>query len=531
MNKLSIALAAALATLSAPSFATSLPAPLPVKQEATSPMIVQFIGTLPSVSLDLGDARIGEKGGFGNLRPEVLGHIQRVERAGGFKAKHGFSHAVRGFSADLTSTQVAQLKANPLVKLVEPDVKIRAVAQTLPYGINTSGATTSPAVLAGDGLANSVNLSQVAAFVVDTGVALHPDLNVGPQINYVGDNIAGDCNGHGTHVAGTIGAKDDSAYVVGVAPGVQILPLKVLDCTGSGYSSSLIKAFDYATSAAVANPAMKYVLNASVGFPPGTTISTLDTSVANAANSGVLVSVAAGNDGVNSCGTTMVKLSSGQSATGVLAVGAVDSAGREASFSNYGACVAIWAPGVSVLSTSSSLSTVTMSGTSMATPHVTGAAAIIRAASPSLTPAQVDERLKSLARLPGTLSKDGRAITHLDISKVTADGSSTPTPTLGSVAVVSPSSVDFGIAKTRTAAVARSITIQNNGDAPMTITGFSGLPPIVSLTSNSCSNVAAGQACTANFVMSTSKKYKFSATVSTVGAKQNSAFTMTGQVQ
>ncbi len=516
--------ALALGAFAAASFAAA-----PVKQEQLFPTIVQFVPSLPSIAPDLSDSRISQRAGFGNLRPEVLAHVQRIERAMGFQAKHGFSHAVKGFSADLTATQVAQLKANPLVRLVEPDAVASVVAQSTPYGINASGAVASPAALAGDGLTNGVNLSAVAAFVVDTGVALHPDLNVGEQVNYVGDGIAGDCHGHGTHVAGTLGAKDDASFVVGMAPGVRILPLKVLGCDGSGSASNLIKAFDYAAATAVATPATKYVLNASIGFPPGTAISTLDTAVTNTANSGVLVSVAAGNNGVVGCTTTMVKLSSAQYGTGVMAVGAVDSLSKEASFSNYGSCLALWAPGVSVLSTSNTLATATMSGTSMAAPHVAGAAAVVRAANPGLTPVQVDERLKSLVRTPGTLSKDGRAIVQLDISRVTTDGT---TPVLvGSVAQVTPTSVDFGVVKLRSSTVIRSVTVLNAGDTAMSLSGFANLPSGVTLKSSNCSNVAPGLTCAASFSMSTAKKLSFKATVSTVGAKQNGVFTMAGQVQ
>lgn len=514
----SLITAAVLSAMSATSAMASSPAP-----EKTIPVIVQFAHVLAAADPDLSDTRIGNRAGFGNLRPDVLGHIQRLERSHGFKAKHGFSRVVKGFSANLTPGQIAQLRGNPAVRMVEPDVPMYGTEQTLPWGISSTGATTSPASRAGDGLDNGMSLNQVRAFVVDSGIALHPDLNVGAQVNYVGDGIAGDCNGHGTHVAGTIGARDNADAVVGMAPGILLLPIKVLDCTSTGSASNLIKAFDYAAATAAANPAIKYVLNASIGFPPGTVIATLDAAIQNTVAAGVFVTVAAGNDAAANCGTTMVNLSQGQGATGVVAVGALDSANREAYFSNYGPCIGVWAPGVSVYSTSSSLGVVSMNGTSMAAPHVAGAAALIRATEPALSPVEVDARIKALAPTLGTVSRDGRAIIGLNVATVA--------PRLVSVAQVSPGTLDFGIIKSGKGAAIRTLTVKNAGSAAMTITGFSGVPTGVTLVGNTCSGVAAGQSCLATFSLSDSRKMTVAAQVTTQGASTNSSFTVRGQVK
>ena len=511
-------IAAVLSAMSAASAGAAQPA-----SEKTFPVIVQLATTLPAVTPDVTDARINNRAGFGDVRPEVLGHIQRLEKAHGFKAKHGFSRVIKGFSANLTAAQIAQLRYSPGVRLVEMDVEMRATAQTLPWGISSTGASTSPAALAGDGLDNGVNLSQVRAIVADSGVALHPDLNLDAQVNYVDDGIAGDCNGHGTHVAGTIGARDNADAVVGMAPGVPILPVKVLDCSGKGTASNLIKAFDYAASTATANPNIKYVFNASIGFPPGTSIASLDTAVQNAVAAGVFVSVAMGNDGAANCTNTMVNLSQGQGATGVVAVGAIDSAGQEASWSNYGPCVGVWAPGVSVYSTSNSLGIASMSGTSMASPHVAGAAALIRATDPSLTPAQVDARIKAMVPTLGTVSKDGRAIVGLNVASVA--------PRLTSIAQVSPSILDFGTVKFGKAAAVQSITVRNAGNQAMSLTGFTALPTGVTLNGHNCTSVAAGQSCSATFTLGTSRRGVISATVTTQGATTNGTFTMRGQVK
>jgi len=524
MKSQSFRRAAALLTLIAtPGFATAQP---PSSNDQARNMIVKFKDMLPSVVPRLNDRRMSEARSFGYLNRNVMGHIQRLEMTHGFQARHGFSVVLNGFSARLTDAQIAQIRANPFVDKIEIDAPIFAVSQALPYGIKNVGATVSPAAMAGDGISNQTSaLANVRAVVIDTGIATHVDLNVVDYVNYVGDGIDGDCQGHGTHVAGTIGAKDDATDVVGVAPGVPLLAIKVLDCNGSGSSSNLIKAFDYTANQAKTYPNLKYVANASLGFPTGTVISTVDTSIKNSVAAGVFVAVAAGNSADNTCQTVMVNLSSGTAATGVMAVSAVDSAYNEASFSSYGSCIAAWAPGVSILSTAKSGGTVTYSGTSMATPHVAGAATLVRAVSPELTAVQVDESLKTRAKNTGTLSKDGRAIKHLDVSTV---GSSTTT-TGSSIASASTSLVDFGAVKVRSN-VSRSIGFTNSGTATMTLTGLSNLPAPVSVSSNNCSSIAVGASCSMSLKLNTSKVISFSSTVTTVGATTNVSFGVKGAV-
>lgn len=517
-----LALAAALASAILTQSALAAAAP---DFQPRQRVIVQLQAKLPAVPVDLNDTRMTPGHRFQGVRTDVVGHVQRMERAHGFTADQGFSTAVNGFSASLTSTQIAALRKDAAVRVVEPDAVMKAVAQTVPYGIANSGATVSSAAKAGDGLANAtLRLDNVRAFVVDTGIANHPDLNVVDYQNFVGDGVNGDCNGHGTHVAGTIGAKDDASYVVGMAPGVSLGALKVLDCNGSGYASNLIKAFDYAASQAMANPTMRYVANASIGFPTGTVLTTLDSAIQNAVAAGVFVAVAAGNSADNTCSTTMVQLSSGTNGTGVMAVAAADSTYREATFSSYGACVATWAPGVSVTSTSNTGSVATMSGTSMATPHVTGAAAVVRAVNSGYAPAQVDTALKTLAKSTGTASKDGRAIRHLDISQVSDSTSystaSTTTPLL-----------NFGTVKLNSAAPSQQAKFVNDGTSTMTLTGLSGLPTQLTVTGSTCSNVAPGATCAVTLQLKTSKRGSFNTTVKTLGATTNTSFVVQGAVK
>lgn len=531
------ALLAILFASTTPAWAQASPAPA----APTPPRyIVQFQNTLSSTTVNLADSRVRDKYAFGNLRPEVMGHIQRLEKAYGLKAQHGFSKVLKGFSAHLTAAQLARLKADPQVLRIELDAKVKATAQSIPWGIASAGATTAAAVRAGDGLDNSAALGSVRVLVLDTGISAHPDLNVVERLNYVGDGIDYDCNGHGTHVAGTIGAKDDSGFVVGMAPGVGLTAVKVLDCNGSGYASNLIKAFDYAAAAAAANPGIQYVANASVGFPAGTVIASLDTSLKNAVSSGVLIAVAAGNSADNTCGSTMVGLSSGVQGTGVMAVAAADSSGNEASFSSYGSCVALWAPGVSVLSDSNVGGVTTMSGTSMATPHVAGAAAMVRAVNPQWTPAQVDAYLKATTLTSGAGSKDGRLVARLNISQLSGSTDPAPTPTPApapepapspvSIATVTSGNLDFGLVKRNSLAPTRKVTVTNTGNVSMSLTALTNLPLVLKPVASTCSNVLPGGSCYITLQLNTTKRTVFSATVSTVGATTNGKFAVKGTV-
>lgn len=204
-------------------------------------------------------------------------------------------------------------------------------------------------------------------YLIDTGVSSHPDLNVQSRINFAG-GLDNDCNGHGTHVAGIAAARDNSTHVVGVAPGAPIVAVKVLDCNGSGQTSNVIKGVDWVTANATVPNA---VANMSLG---GGTSTAMDDAVRNSAATGILYAIAAGNNSGNACGYSPSRI--GGSTPGVLVVAATDEQGREASFSNSGNCVDIWAPGVDVLSTSFTGGTAVLSGTSMSSPHVAGAAAL-----------------------------------------------------------------------------------------------------------------------------------------------------------
>jgi subtilisin family serine protease len=314
----------------------------------------------------------------------------------GAAVDHVWSYALHGYSAVIPNDRVAAVRADANVAYVEPDGDVSIDAQTLPWGIDKIDADRS-STLAGNG---SGAITNADAYVIDTGIDVtHPDLNVVEFRNYAGGQNT-DCNGHGSHVAGTIGAKDDSSGVVGVAPGIRLHAVKVLRCNGSGSWSSVISGIDY-VAGTTTRPA---VANMSLGGAQNTAV---DQAVKNAAGKGVFFAVAAGNDGAPACGHSPAAAGT---TNGVATVAATDSGDNEASWSNYGSCVDVWAPGVSVYSTYKNGGYATLSGTSMATPHVAGGAALYLSSHTGASPSSVESALKGAAVSTGTRSKDGRTI-------------------------------------------------------------------------------------------------------------------------
>lgn len=332
------------------------------------------------------------------LDPDVVGAVRALESAHGFRADQLYSAALRGFSARLTADQIRELEDNPDVAYVEPDLVMTIQAQTLPWGINRVDADIS-STRAGDGTGA---VSNVNIYIIDTGIGAHQDLNRVRHVNFTGDGLNTDCHGHGTHVAGTAAARDNTVDVVGVAPGAPLTGVKVLGCSGSGLTSNIIKGVDWVTANAV-RPA---VANMSLG---GGASTALDDAVRNSVARGVFYAVAAGNSSTNACNSSPARAGAGTN-NGIATVAATDINNNEASFSNFGPCVDIWAPGVSILSTRLGGGTTTLSGTSMASPHVAGAAALLLSSNPGASPAAVESTLKSQSVNFGTFSKDGRSI-------------------------------------------------------------------------------------------------------------------------
>jgi len=384
--------------------ALALAAPLAQAETAKS-YIVQFADNAVQapVRKPVRDARrTADPHSWGYVDDRVMERTQATEARYGIKAQHAYSHALKGFAAKLTPAQLVLLKADPSVLAIEEDKPMTAIGQTIPWGISKTRDTLS-STLAGNG---SGTVTGVNVYVIDTGISTHPDLNLVRHVNFTGDGQNTDCNGHGTHVSGTVGAKDDAASVVGMAPGVALTGIKVLGCTGSGTTSGVIKGVDWVTANAV-KPA---VANMSLG---GGVSTLLDSAVVKSVNAGVVYAIAAGNSATDACTSSPARV--GKTIGGAIAIAATDSNDAEASFSNYGSCVENWAPGVSILSTYLNGGLAIGSGTSMASPHAAGAAALYLSRYRTATPAAVESAIRGTAVTTGTVSKDGRPVTRLDV--------------------------------------------------------------------------------------------------------------------
>jgi subtilisin family serine protease len=297
--------------------------------------------------------------------------------------------ALSGFSARMTAAEARRLAADPAVESVSQDRRARlADTQANPpsWGLDR---IDQPALPLSTGYRYPGAASNVTAYVIDTGVRIsHAEFGGRAAYgwDFVDDDaVADDCHGHGTHVAGTIGGA-----TTGVAKGVRVVALRAFGCDGWGEYSDIIAAVDWVTANATAS-SLPAVVNMSIG---GAASPELNDAVQASIASGVTYAVAAGNDNADACGASPA------SAPDALTVAASDPADARAPFSNHGGCVDLFAPGVSITSAGavSDISIAVMSGTSMAAPHVAGAAALVLAADPAATPAQVRATLVGLAR-------------------------------------------------------------------------------------------------------------------------------------
>jgi subtilisin family serine protease len=308
-----------------------------------------------------------------------------VERRGG-RLGYVYQSALTGFSATLTETAARQFAADPTVALVEQNHRVRvADTQTNPpsWGLDRIDQRDLPL---DKSYTSSTTASNVHAYIIDTGILTTHVAFAGRAVSgrdtVDNDNDATDCHGHGTHVAGTVGSG-----LYGVAKGVSLVAVRVLDCQGSGSDAGVVAGIDWVTANAI-KPA---VANMSLG---GGASPTLDAAVLKSINAGITYGIAAGNGDIfgtpqDACGTSPARVPA------AITVGATQIDDAKASFSNYGTCLDIFAPGVGITSSwgSGNTATNTISGTSMATPHVVGAAALILAANPTFTPAQVRDKM------------------------------------------------------------------------------------------------------------------------------------------
>ena len=335
----------------------------------------------------------------------VAGFVQDLERGRGFRADFVYSRAIKGFAARLSAQQIADLENDPRVAYVELDGPVSIDQRGKKPGGgggDTIAPQTTPWGIAKIGAAGNGDVSNVHAYIIDTGVdATHADLNVIGHVNFAG-GLNLDCHGHGTHVGGTVAARDNTQDVVGVAPGAPLVGVKVLNCQGSGTMSGVIAGVDWVTGNAV-KPA---IANMSLG---GGATAALDDAVRRSAASGVFYSIAAGNSGADACNSSPARAGT---TDGVMTTAAVDMNDIEASWSNYGSCVDVWAPGVGIQSTKRGGGTTTMSGTSMAAPHVGGGGALVLSAG-NASAADVEAALKKTAQFTATKSEDNRDIVRL----------------------------------------------------------------------------------------------------------------------
>jgi subtilisin family serine protease len=308
---------------------------------------------------------------------DVAGIADELTAKHNGKTKHVYGKALKGFAAELSDKDAAELADDFRVKYVEEDsvVSLEATQTGATWGLDRIDQRNLPL---NSSYTYNVTGAGVKAYIVDTGINLTHNEFGGRAIDGF-DAIdalpASDCNGHGTHVAGTVGGS-----LYGVAKGVTLVAVRVLDCGGSGSNSGVIAGVNYvASNHSAGQPA---VANMSLG---GGISQALDDAVNAAVADGVTFAVAAGNSNANACNYSPAR------AGAAITVGSTTSSDARSSFSNYGSCLDIFAPGSTITSAwySSNSATNTISGTSMASPHVAGVAALYLQANPSASPATV----------------------------------------------------------------------------------------------------------------------------------------------
>ncbi len=347
--------------------------------------------------------------------PDPVATAGSFARTLGIGLGHIFQQALKGFSAKIPAGLVNTVRLNPWVRYVTPDLEVVAFQQTVPTGIRRIGADHNTIAA----IDESDTRVDVGIAIIDTGInQTHPDLNVKGGACFAVTLFFGvvvsscsspeDDNGHGTHVAGIAAALDNGIGVVGVAPGANLYAVKVLGKNGSGALSNVIKGIDWVTQNA--STLKIKVANMSLGASGSndgncgqSNNDPLHQAICNSVAAGVTYVVAAGNAGVDAAGTipaaypeviTVSALADTDGLPGGL--GPVSNYGADdtfATFSNFGPAVDLIAPGVDILSTYLNGGYATLSGTSMAAPHVTGAAALYLAQNAGASPQQVRQAL------------------------------------------------------------------------------------------------------------------------------------------
>lgn len=354
----------------------------------------------------------------------------KMAKEHGLVTSHVYKSAIKGFSAIIPEGQLDKIKSDPKVRFIQQDSIVTIFKPSSPPGKGGNGGTTQPPQVIPTGIDRiDADLSNTAAIdgtdqrvdvdiaILDTGIAPHPDLNIADGINFANGNPNNwkDKNGHGTHVAGIAAALDNDIGVVGVAPGARLHAVKVLGNSGSGFLSDVIAGVDWVTAKNTNNDPTDdiEVVNMSlggVGSDDGncgnTNNDALHLAICNSVSSGAVYAVAAGNSATDASSQipaaydeviTVSALADFDGKAGGLgsATCRSDQDDTFADFSNFGADVDLIAPGVCILSTWIGEGYNTISGTSMSSPHVAGAAALYIANHPNSSPTDVKAALVS----------------------------------------------------------------------------------------------------------------------------------------